>query len=87
MIAAPASDAFERAAEWIAVDPRAEKTLRSDRVTRAVADALDALSEGRAIDIDALAAAIGGPRLIAEALAGFIEWRCAPPPAGARGMN
>jgi hypothetical protein len=77
-----ASDTFAHAAEWFALDPGAEGVLRSDRVTLAVAGAIEALTAGGAINVDSLAAAIGGPRLIAEALAAYIEWRAAPPPAG-----
>jgi hypothetical protein len=73
-----ASDAFDDAADWLAFDPGAEGVLRSARVTRAVEAAVDAVSAGRAIDIDALAAAIGGPRVVAEAFGSFIEWRIAP---------
>lgn len=79
MIPALASDAFTHAADWLAFDPGAERVLRSDRATHAVARAIEALTDGAVIDIDAFAAEIGGPRIVAEALAAFIEWRIMPP--------
>lgn len=78
-----AADTFTHAADWLGATPGAEDALFSPVSIGAVADAVEALREGRAIDVDALADAIGGPRAIAEALATFIEWRFSPPPAGA----
>lgn len=73
--AAPAAcDAFAQAADWLAT-PGADERVFTPTALAATAAMIEAIAECREIDIDALAAAIGAPRVVAEAFAAFAEWR------------
>lgn len=74
-IAAPvAVSAFAHASDWLAT-PGAEERFFTSPALAATQAMIEAIREGEAVDIDALAAGIGAPRIVAEAFAAFAEWR------------
>lgn len=70
---------FQHAADWVFGSREAEDRLGSIAIRERIAAALDRIDAGFSPDVDDLAAAIGGPRVVAEALVEFILWRVAPP--------
>lgn len=74
-ITAPAArDPFAHASDWLAT-PGAEERFFTSSALAATQAMIEAVREGEAVDIDALAVGIGAPRVVAEAFVAFAEWR------------